>query len=152
MDFKQIQDLIKLVSRSDLSELKVEKDNFKITLKKGSLTALQKQAVQIEQPVVSVQQVSAANTDTPLIQAEQPTTKSEDEADNYVTIKSPMIGTFYRSAGPDKEPFVKIGEVVNKGDHICIIEAMKLFNEIESEIDGKIMKKFSQIGMKEPSN
>jgi len=142
MDFKQIQDLVKLVSRSDLSELKVEKDNFKITLKKGSSTPSINQGVKYEQALIPVQQVEqsqVSNIETTQEKIAQPGHPTSEE-NNYITIKSPMIGTFYRASGPDKEPFVKIGDVVNKGDHICIIEAMKLFNEIESEVDGKIMK------------
>lgn len=143
MDFKQIQDLIKLMSRSDLSELKVEKDNFKITLKKGASTFVPGLATNMEQPPVQAVQAgqpTGGSAEPPQAKTEQSPAKPEGGENNYTTIKSPMIGTFYRSPGPEKEPFVKIGEVVNKGDHICIIEAMKLFNEIESEIDGKIMK------------
>lgn len=143
MDFKQIQDLIKLVSRSDLSELKVEKDNFKITLRKGTQMPALQQTAKNQQPPAPVQQVQPpqpAKTEAPKEKAEQAPIKTEGGEEGYVTIKSPMIGTFYRASGPDKDPFVKIGDVVNKGDHICIIEAMKLFNEIESEVDGKIMK------------
>ena len=145
MDFKQIQELIKIVGKSELSELSIEQDKFKITLKKAV------NPVVVQQPLRPAP-VEYAPTQTAATVAENGGSaefndlpappKKEKTADNgkYITIKSPMVGTFYRSPSPDKEPFVKVGDIIHKGDHICIIEAMKLFNEIESEFEGKVVK------------
>jgi acetyl-CoA carboxylase biotin carboxyl carrier protein len=142
MDFKQIQELIKIVSKSDLSVLKIEQDNFKITLKKGGapVTVSQQPAqraamVEAEQPALTEESAAAESAATKSAKKEK--TAGDDK---YISIKSPMVGTFYRSSSPDKEPFVKVGDIIRKGDHICIIEAMKLFNEIESEHEGKVVK------------
>lgn len=145
MDFKQIQELIKIMGKSELSVLKIEQDNFKITLKKGVETVTVHQTA----PQVTQRQVVAESETIQTAEEREATTaaakpsKSEKGAgaeDKYITIKSPMVGTFYRSPSPDKEPFVKVGDIIHKGDHICIIEAMKLFNEIESEYEGKVVK------------
>ncbi|QHS62483.1 acetyl-CoA carboxylase biotin carboxyl carrier protein [Chitinophaga agri] len=139
MDFKQIQELVKMVNKSNISELSIEQDKFKITIKQKDN----------EQPVYTVPAVAApvyqpipqaapATQAAPAAAAEAP--KAEAKADNLVTIKSPMIGTFYRSPGPDKPSFVNVGDDVTSGKVVCIIEAMKLFNEIESEVSGKIVK------------
>ena len=144
MDFKQIQELIKIVGKSELSELSIEQDKFKITLKKAV------NPVMVQQPMrpAPVEYAPAQTSSAPenggsaeLTDLPAPP-KKEKTADNgkYVTIKSPMVGTFYRSPSPDKEPFVKVGDIIHKGDHICIIEAMKLFNEIESEFEGRVVK------------
>jgi acetyl-CoA carboxylase biotin carboxyl carrier protein len=142
MDFKQIQELIKIVGKSDLSELSIEQDNFKITLKKTA------NPVTVQQPLrpAPMEQAPARaaapeETSAPEI-TEIPVAKKEKPSDNgkHITIKSPRVGTFYRSPSPDKEAFVKVGDIIHKGDHICIIEAMKLFNEIESEVEGKVIK------------
>ncbi len=142
MDFKQIQELIKIMGKSDLSELSIEQDNFKITLKKGGTPVVVQQAparvVTAEStPSQSASSVSAESASTVELK-EAKKEKATDE--KHIIIKSPMVGTFYRAPSPDKEPFVKVGDHIRKGDHICIIEAMKLFNEIESEFDGKVMK------------
>ncbi|PWV50497.1 acetyl-CoA carboxylase biotin carboxyl carrier protein [Chitinophaga sp. S165] len=139
MDFKQIQELVKMVNKSNISELSIEQDKFKITIKQKDN----------EQPVYTVpavapvyQQVPQAVPVAPVAQA-APAAEAkpaEAKADNLVTIKSPMIGTFYRSPGPDKPSFVNVGDEVAPGKVVCIIEAMKLFNEIESEVGGKIVK------------
>jgi acetyl-CoA carboxylase biotin carboxyl carrier protein len=136
MDFKQIQELVKMVNKSNISELSIEQDKFKITIKQKDN----------EQPVYTVPAVAPVYQPIPQAApaaqaapvAEAP--KAEAKADNLVTIKSPMIGTFYRSPGPDKPSFVNIGDEVSTGKVVCIIEAMKLFNEIESEVSGKIVK------------
>jgi len=151
MTFKQIQDLIKLVNKSNISEIRIEEENFKITLRTTaySYPARSKSDVQapIAVPVQTVAQQTAPPSETPQQSApaekpepqkEAPTTPSDE--DKYVTVKSPMIGTFYRSSSPDKDPYVQIGDVVKKGTVLCIIEAMKLFNEIESEVEGKVVK------------
>jgi len=144
MDLKEIQNLIKFVAKSGASEVKLEMDDVKITIKTGSdereTTILQQvpmqAAPQVQQPVQ--QQPSSPQ------QQESSTTGGEanaaQEDKGYVTIKSPIIGTFYRKPSPDKGPFVEIGDAVKVGDVLCVIEAMKLFNEIESEISGKIVK------------
>ncbi len=137
MDFKQIQELIKIVGKSDLIELKIEQDNFKITLKKGDGAP-----VAFQQPQRLVMAEAPQAQSAPVAEAPSSEEKKEaPKADNkHTTIKSPMVGTFYRSPSPDKDPFVKVGDIIKKGDHICIIEAMKLFNEIESEVEGKVIK------------
>ncbi len=142
MDFKQIQELIKIMGKSELSVLKIEQDNFKITMKKGVETVTVHQAVpQIAQRQVVVESEAVHSTPADETSATTPTPKTAKAAeDKYITIKSPMVGTFYRSPSPDKEPFVKVGDIIHKGSHICIIEAMKLFNEIESEYEGKVVK------------
>lgn len=139
MDFKQIQELIKMINKSNISELSIEQDQFKITIKQKDnevqqiVTVPAMQAVQ--QPIAVAQQpVPAAPA------ASTPAATAPPVNSNLITIKSPMIGTFYRSAGPDKAPFVNVGDEVTTGKVVCIIEAMKLFNEIESEVSGKIVK------------
>ncbi len=139
MDIKQIQELVKLVNKSNIGELKIEKDDFKITIK-------QKQEIYQQAPSQqSTSQKAAQNSLLPAYAhsiAEEPkgTAQEVAKADNTITIKSPMIGTFYRQAGPDKPVFISVGEVIAPGQVVCIIEAMKLFNEIESEVSGKIVK------------
>ncbi|MBO9150925.1 acetyl-CoA carboxylase biotin carboxyl carrier protein [Chitinophaga sp. GCM10012297] len=140
MDFKQIQELIKMINKSNISELSIEQDKFKITIKQKESEVQQivtVPAVTAVQPVaVAPQPVAAA----PAPAAAAPAAPAAAAASNLITIKSPMIGTFYRSAGPDKPPFVNVGDDVAQGKVVCIIEAMKLFNEIESEVSGKIVK------------
>ncbi len=135
MNLNEIQDLIKFVAKSGVSEVEIEQKDFKIVIKangKGVVTAA---APMIQQQIpMAIPQVTVA---TPV--SEAPKTAVEDDS-KLVTIKSPMIGTFYRSPGPDKPVFVNVGDTIKKGDKICIIEAMKLFNEIEAEVSGKIVK------------
>jgi acetyl-CoA carboxylase biotin carboxyl carrier protein len=137
MDIKQIQELVKLVNKSNIGELSIEKEGFKITIKQKKeatqhfVSPMIQQAPQPQQ--MSLPSVAPEKTsDTKTAEA----SKSE----NYLTIKSPMIGTFYRQAGPGKPIFVSVGDEVETGQVVCIIEAMKLFNEIESEVSGKIVK------------
>ncbi len=146
MDFKQIQQLIKLVDEKELSELKIKNDGFEISIRskhfnKNSGNPIQQVAAAPAQVIaaspVAAPVDTAANTGSPEARPESPTA-SEDS--NYLTIKSPMIGTFYRASGPDKDPFVKVGDSISKGSVLCIVEAMKLFNEIESDLSGKIVK------------
>lgn len=138
MDFKQIQELIKMVNKSNLSELTIEEKDFKVTIK-------QKEDI-IQQTVISgpVQQapaiVAAAPANTAPAAAAPAASKPAEDNSKYVTIKSPMIGTFYRKPSPDKPLFIEVGDEVTPGKVVCIIEAMKLFNEIESEVKGKIVK------------
>ena len=142
MDFKQIQELIKMISKSNIGELTVEQKDFRITIKQkeeqitqvvsAPMQAMPLQAATVQAVPQPQQQVAPA--------AEKAKAQAETSAENYVTIKSPMIGTFYRRSGPDKPAFVEVGDEVMPGKIVCIIEAMKLFNEIESEVNGKIVK------------
>jgi len=143
MDFKQIQELIKMINKSNIGEVSIEEKGFKLTIKQKEEPVQQVIAapLQAAQPVAAlaapVAPVAAA---APAAAAEKPSKAAEAPAGNTVTIKSPMIGTFYRSPSPDKPSFVNIGDEITPGKVVCIIEAMKLFNEIESEVTGKIIK------------
>jgi acetyl-CoA carboxylase biotin carboxyl carrier protein len=142
MDFKQIQELIKMINKSNIGEVSIEEKGFKLTIKQKEEPVQQVIAAPVHaQPIAAMQAapVSAPQT-TAAPAAEKPAKAAEPPAGNTITIKSPMIGTFYRSASPDKPAFVNVGEDVAPGKVVCIIEAMKLFNEIESEISGKIVK------------
>lgn len=138
MDFKQIQELVKMINKSNISELSIEQDKFKITIKQKDNEVQQVITVPATMaPAQTAAAVAPAAGSAPAAPVAAPT---PSKADNLVTIKSPMIGTFYRSAGPDKAAFVNVGDEVTSGKVVCIIEAMKLFNEIESEVSGKIVK------------
>ena len=148
MNLNEIQDLIKLVSRMNISEVELEKKDFKITIKsecsksKGAANEqpIIVQAAAPQAQVVAQPQVAAApQAPAPATPPATPVAAPEENS-NLIEIKSPMIGTFYRSSSPDKDAFVSVGSVIKNGDPICIIEAMKLFNEIEAEISGKIVK------------
>jgi acetyl-CoA carboxylase biotin carboxyl carrier protein len=141
MDLKDIQELIKFVAKSGATEVDLEIDNIKISIKSPpkkkrgeedeNITIIKEAAT----PVVSAPtQIATTPTITPVVES------IPSENTNYITIKSSMIGTFYRSSSPEKPPFVNVGDSIKEGDTICIIEAMKLFNEIESEVSGKIVK------------
>jgi acetyl-CoA carboxylase biotin carboxyl carrier protein len=135
MNLNEIQDLIKFVAKSGVSEVEIEQKDFKIVIKANSKGVVTAAAPMIQQQIpMAIPQVTVA---TPV--SEAPKTAADDDS-KLVTIKSPMIGTFYRSPGPDKPVFVNVGDTIKKGDKICIIEAMKLFNEIEAEVSGKIVK------------
>ena len=143
MDFKQIQELIKMINKSNIGEVSIEEKGFKLTIKQKEEPAIQQViAAPVQGPqITSFSPVPAtAPQPQPTTQAEKPAKAAEAPAGNTVTIKSPMIGTFYRSASPDKPPFANVGDEVTPGKVVCIIEAMKLFNEIESEVAGKIVK------------
>ena len=134
MDLKDIQNLIKFVAKSGASEVKLETDDVKITIKTGS-----DETTYVQQMPMAQMQMPAASAPTPVAPASvAPVAESEDS--KYITIKSPIIGTFYRKPSPDKPLFVEIGQTIAVGDVLCVIEAMKLFNEIESEVSGKIVK------------
>jgi len=138
MNLKDIQNLIKFVAKSGASEVKLEMEDIKITIKTGSdktETTIVHQAAMQAMP----QQMMAPPAQAPTAEVQANEQKKEDDS-KYVTIKSPIIGTFYRKPSPDKPNFVEVGDTVNIGDTVCIIEAMKLFNEIESEVSGKIVK------------
>ncbi|NOT50508.1 MAG: acetyl-CoA carboxylase biotin carboxyl carrier protein [Chitinophagaceae bacterium] len=140
MDFKQIQELIKMVNKSNIGELTIEQKDFRVTIKQKeehitqvmSATPVHAAPVQVAAP-----QPTAASQ--PASYAEKPKA-ADTAASNLVTIKSPMIGTFYRKSAPDKPNLADVGTDINPGQVVCIIEAMKLFNEIESEVKGKIVK------------
>lgn len=140
MNITQIQDLIKFVAKSGVSEVEIEQKDFKITIK----TAASKKEVQViaaappayaPAPIAAPAPATAPAPAAPAAPAAAPAAESK-----YITIKAPMIGTFYRSSGPGKPLFVNVGDEIKPGKAICIIEAMKLFNEIESEVSGKIVK------------
>jgi len=138
MDIKQIQDLIKFVSKSGVNEVSIEEQDFKITIKTTQeptyVTATVPQQVHAAPAPTQVAASPAAPTPAPVASS-----AAADDS-KYITIKSPMIGTFYRSSSPDKPNFVSVGDEIAEGQVLCIIEAMKLFNEIESEVSGKIVK------------
>lgn len=139
MDLKEIQNLIKFVAKSGASEVKLEMDDVKITIKTGSeeTTIVQQMPIAPAAPVM--QQAMPVATPVAESAPSAPAPAASDDS-KYVTIKSPIIGTFYRKPSPDKPVFVEVGTDIKEGDVLCVIEAMKLFNEIESEISGKIVK------------
>ncbi len=140
MDIKEIQNLIKFVAKSGASEVKLEMDDIKITIKTGSESDT---TIVHQVPATQIPQVAAApvvvEASAP-VAAQQPAAPDATEDSKYITIKSPIIGTFYRKPSPDKPLFVEVGQTIAEGDVLCIIEAMKLFNEIESEVSGKVVK------------
>jgi acetyl-CoA carboxylase biotin carboxyl carrier protein len=145
MNLEEIQELIKFVAKSGATEVDLEIDNIKISIKspakkrRGEKT---EEVTIIQQSVPSTPLVAApVQTQTPAaVQTEDAPKAAQEESSNNITIKSSMIGTFYRSSSPEKPSFVNVGDTIKEGDTICIIEAMKLFNEIESEISGTIVK------------
>lgn len=133
MDIKQIQDLIKFVHKSGVNEVSIEENDFKITIKTNQAPTVVTASIPAAAPL--------AATPAPVAAAPAPAAApAVSESDNYITIKSPMIGTFYRSASPDKPSFVNVGDEIKAGQVLCVVEAMKLFNEIEAEISGRIVK------------
>ncbi len=138
MDIKQIQDLIKFVSKSGVNEVSIEEKDFKITIKTNQEPTYVTASLPAAIPATAPTQ--AVSTPAPVASAPAAPTASANDESKYITVKSPMIGTFYRSPGPDKGSFVNVGDEISAGKVLCIIEAMKLFNEIESEVSGKIVK------------
>ncbi|MEC8617417.1 MAG: acetyl-CoA carboxylase biotin carboxyl carrier protein [Bacteroidota bacterium] len=153
MNINDIQDLIKFVAKAGVNEVEIEKKDFKIVIKSDYMA--KKKTNFKEEPTIVQQQIPVGNITAqpiaaapapaapavaPPAQESAPAPKKEEENSNLITVKAQMIGTFYRSPGPDKDPFVEVGSVIKPGDKLCIIEAMKLFNEIESEVSGKIVK------------
>ena len=137
MDIKQIQDLIKFVSKSGVNEVSIEEKDFKITIK----TNQEPTYVTATVPAAVAAAPAVAPAAAPVAAASaSPAAAPADESSKYITVKSPIIGTFYRSPGPDKGSFVNVGDEIAPGKVLCIVEAMKLFNEIESEVSGKIVK------------
>lgn len=152
MNFKEIQELIKLINKSNLTEFKMKDGDFEVTVRtkryhKANNTA----QTPAQQPYIPIPTATTfappPPTSTP-ISKEGKTTEatpqaapaSDNASSNYIEIKSPIVGTFYRAASPDKPPYVKVGDTIDVGSVVCIVEAMKLFNEIESEVSGKIVK------------
>ena len=146
MDLQDIQDLIKFVAKSGATDVSLEIDNIKISIKSPAkkkrgetdenetTTVIHQAPAQVATaPIISVAPAAAIIADSPPI-------PTADENANYITIKASMIGTFYRSTSPESPPFVNVGDDIKEGDPLCVIEAMKLFNEIESEISGRIVK------------
>jgi acetyl-CoA carboxylase biotin carboxyl carrier protein len=139
MNFEEIKELIKLVSKTGVGKVQVEKEDFKVVIS-GSKPSMD-QPIIVQSPQQSAPMAMAA----PLAPVEAPKsdakkTAEKNDEDHLITVKSPMIGTFYRSPGPEKEPFLNVGDSFKVGDKLCIIEAMKTFNEIEAEVSGKIVK------------
>jgi len=145
MDLKEIQNLIKFVAKSGASEVKLEMEDVKITIKTGTEdkeTTIIQQMPGVATPVA---QAAAPATTVATIEAAPAAPVSAapvaaDEDSKYITVKSPIIGTFYRKPAPEKPNFSEVGDTIKEGDVLCVIEAMKLFNEIESEVSGKIVK------------
>ena len=132
MDTKEIQRLLDYIAKSPLAEVSIETEGLKVSVKKHSEAA----------PVVTYSAPTVAAAPAPVASAAAPAAPAaaEASADQYYTIKSPMFGTFYRAAGPDKDNYVEVGSDIEPGKTVCMIEAMKLFNEIDSEVAGKIVK------------
>ena len=145
MELKEIQELLKLVNRTNLTEVEIEKGDFKIKMRRKSpesnVIYTTQQAVAPAPVAAPAAAAPAAVTAAPKEKAAPaPKAEPKEEKSNLVEFKSPMIGTFYRASGPDVDAFVKVGDQIEKGQVVCIVEAMKLFNEIESEMSGKIVK------------
>jgi acetyl-CoA carboxylase biotin carboxyl carrier protein len=142
MDLKDIQNLIRFVAKSGASEVKLETDDVKITIKTGSEETTYVQQMPMAMPQMNMQPQTAAPSPVSAAAPAAPTAdaSSNDEDSKFITVKSPIIGTFYRKPSPDKPLFVEVGQSIAVGDVLCIIEAMKLFNEIESEVSGKVVK------------
>jgi len=147
MDIKEIQSLIRFVAKSGASEVKLEMEDIKITIRTGSGSheGAYVHPIPVANPsIIPVTPNPAMEVNTPSTQAAAAggvdKTEGDKEDEKYITINSPIIGTFYRKPSPDKPPFVEVGSQINKGDVLCVIEAMKLFNDIESEVSGKVVK------------
>jgi len=152
MNFKEIQELIKLINKSNLTEFKMEQGDFKISIrtkkfgKMVSQSILQAQPQMVPVQTAPVQQPAASPSNTAngpeaaVSDNKNNKSTSPGENENYIAVKSPIVGTFYRSSSPDKPPYIKVGDSIGVGDVVCIVEAMKLFNEIESEVSGKVVK------------
>ena len=138
MNIKEIKNLIKFVSLSNISEVKLKLREFKITIK----TDNKKSSTRVNSSILSKDELLNITDENSIDQSQEESVISDEKKSNekYTTIKSPIIGTFYRKPSPEKEAFVDVGSQIKKGDTLCVIEAMKLFNEIESDVDGKIVK------------
>jgi len=138
MNIKEIKNLIKFVSLSNISEVKLKLREFKITIK----TDNKKSSTRVNSSILSKDELLNISDENSIDQSQEESVISDEKKSNekYTTIKSPIIGTFYRKPSPEKDAFVDVGSQIKKGDTLCVIEAMKLFNEIESDVDGKIVK------------
>lgn len=130
---KEFQELLDFIAKSGLAEVSIETDTYKVAVKRDSVVANP-----VVQPVVHAP--AAVAPPAPAAKPKEEAKPVANSEEKYLTIKSPMIGTFYRTANPEMEPFVNVGDMISKGQTVCIIEAMKLFNEIESDISGRIVK------------
>ena len=144
MDIKEIQNLIRFVAKSGAHEVKLEMEDIKITIKTAADNVLPEQQTIVQHlPAMPATNAPVAQAPVAVVEAEvapeKPTPAANDDA-HLITVKSPIIGTFYRKSAPEKPAFVEVGSEVKQGDVLCVIEAMKLFNEIESEVSGKIVK------------
>jgi acetyl-CoA carboxylase biotin carboxyl carrier protein len=139
MTTEEIRELIKLVAKTGVGRVEIERDDFFIAID-GNTQNNNEMAASNYQPVYSQPVINQTVAPAPSSAPQAPTLINDETPSNLITVKSTMIGTFYRSTSPDKDPFVSVGSVIQKGDKICIIEAMKLFNEIEAEVSGKIVK------------
>ncbi len=156
MDFKEIQELIKLINKSNLTEFKMKDGDFRLSIRtkkygKGRPQVIQQPPQQVVAPIAAAPVVQqppvepsnaskAANANKSAGNNDGAATGEAAENSNLIDVKSPIVGTFYRSASPDKPPYLKVGDMVNVGDVVCIVEAMKLFNEIESEVSGRVVQ------------
>ena len=139
MTTEEIRELIKLVAKTGVGRVEIERDDFFIAID-GNTQNNNEIAASNYQPVYSQPAINQPVATNPIAAPQAPAPINDEATSNLITVKSTMIGTFYRSTSPDKDPFVSVGSVIQKGDKICIIEAMKLFNEIEAEVSGKIVK------------
>jgi acetyl-CoA carboxylase biotin carboxyl carrier protein len=137
MKIKEIRELIDFISNSGLDEVNIETEEFKLSVKKNSRTANTDDVLQYHNSIPAPVTSTKASVNEVKIES---TSVEEKTTSNLITIKSPMIGTFYRAANPEAEAFANVGDIINKGQVVCMVEAMKLFNEIESEVSGKIVK------------
>ena len=156
MNYKEISDLIKLIGKSNLTEFKMKDGEFELSIRTEKFSKTKTaQVINQPAPVIPITPAQAtpvytqpaapavpAQESAPAQSSDANKSAAEDESDseNYVEVRSPMVGTFYRSPSPDKPPYFKVGDTINSGDVVCIVEAMKLFNEIESEVSGKLVK------------
>ena len=141
MNFKQIQQLIKFVSKTDVNEVTIENKDFQININGRTFSNETTQPlIQQTLPSPQIQSPVIAPEPTPAVQTPTESSTTDLDSSNHLTIKSPIIGTFYRKPSPDKDNFVNVGDEISEGQTLCVIEAMKLFNEIESDVSGKIVK------------
>ncbi|MBI5637545.1 MAG: acetyl-CoA carboxylase biotin carboxyl carrier protein [Nitrospinae bacterium] len=146
MDIEELKKLVKLVEKSDIKELEIEEEGRKIRIVKGGQEAAPMMPMQYMQPVQqAAPPAAAARTAAPAAPGTEAAAEAEDDG-KYHNVKSPMVGTFYRASAEDAEPFAKEGDIVSKGQTLCIIEAMKLMNEIESDIGGRVVKILAENG------
>jgi len=152
MNFKELKELIKLINQLELTEFKMKDGEFELSVRTKNYEKVKQQLTPVpmapQQPMVQMPPTQAPAPSTvqpksdlaPISPSESSGAENTEDDSQYQAVKSPIVGTFYRSSSPEKGPYVKVGDTINSGDVVCIVEAMKLFNEIESEISGKIVK------------